>query len=209
MKRTHVAALVAVSTALFATACARPAPGPVREWAHTQATNAPAEGPVVTGLKAATVTHFAGRVVNGDFTAAIAVVGGTVVGYICDCRSADAWLTGQVAQEGLTELTNVRSTVSAAISVAIDDKQAVGTVTWHGNTFQISLPALGSEYGLYRAKQNGVSGGWIRLPGEPAAKSCGLVVAKDGPTASSPFTGTGSVDVPGYATLTPHRVDQI
>jgi len=149
-------------------------------------------------------------VVTADFTAALAVVGHKVVGYVCDCRTTDAWLTGEVVDQGVTELKSTKSTVSAAIEVTIDAKQAVGTVRWHGKTVPVSLPALSGQYGLYRAKQGQVSGGWIRLPSSEAPTNvCGIVTANNKVTASSPFTGTGTVTVPGFGKLTPHRIDQI
>jgi hypothetical protein len=207
--------VLTLSVALLTAACARSGPAPAGRGSQTgpgTATVAPSQSPV-TGFNSATVTHFAGKIVNGDFTAAIAVVGGNVVGYICDCRTADAWLNGPVAQEGVTELKPVRSMISAAISVTIDDQQAVGTVTWRGKAYHVSLPAQTGRYGLYRAQQGDVSGGWILLPGEgvgtaPPA-SCGLVTTSSGPVAASPFAGTGPVDVPGHGSLTPHRIDQL
>jgi hypothetical protein len=208
MKRIHVAMTLALMMAGLATACSGTAPAPAQPASAPSRTATASQAG--TSLGNASVKHFGARILTADFTAALAVVGDQVVGYVCDCRTADAWFSGQVAKEGLTQLKSTRSTVSGAIAVTLDAKQAVGTVTWRGKTVQVSLPVLSGQYGLYRAKQGQVSGGWIRLPSSEApASTCGLVTANNKVTAASPFSGTGTVDVAGYGKLTPQRIDQI
>jgi hypothetical protein len=226
MKRT-IAVVATILIALLAAACGRPASGPAAS--GTTASTAAASGVAAPGASAATgplsspapplsspaspvvglgtapVTHFAGRVPGGDLTAAIVVAGTRVVAYVCDCRSTDAWLSGEVGADGQAKLLAAKSTVAVRIDNV--QKQAVGTLTWRGQALQIALQAVDPGYGLFRAAQGRLSGGWIRLPGKPAGTSCGLVKVDDRVTAAGPFTGTGPVDVPGYGTLTPQRVD--
>jgi hypothetical protein len=208
VKRTRVAVTIGLMVAMLATACSHTAPAPAQPASAPPRTTTTSQAGTTLGN--ASVRHFGAHVLTADFTAALAVVGDKVVGYVCDCRTADAWFSGQVVKEGLTELKSTRSTVSGTIAVTLDAKQAVGTVTWRGKTVKVSLPVLSGQFGLYRAKQGQVSGGWIRLPSSEApASTCGLVTANNKVTASSPFTGTGTVDVAGYGKLTPQLVDQI
>jgi hypothetical protein len=211
MNRNHAAVGLAIVLALTATACVRNQPVTRFETppATVGAQESRASIPVTpqSGAERPVVTHYAARVPAGDLTAAIAVVGTKVSAYVCDCRSTDAWLSGQVAADRSVQL----QTAKAAMSVIINrgGQQAAVTITWRGKKIQVTLPAVGDGFGLFKAKQGTLSGGWIRLPGEAAQNSCGLVEAGDQVVQAGPFTGSGPVDVPGYGALTPHRVNEL
>jgi hypothetical protein len=214
MRVTRLVALLVV-LGVAAAGCARSAP----RWVVAPSGAASASAVGEAGLSVAPVAHFAAKVPGGDLTAAIAVVGGKITAYVCDCRTADAWLngdlppaarggTGSATGSGTGQVQEAKlRTATAALDVAISGTSAIGTVTWRGRTYPITLPAMELNFGLFKAKRGALSGGWIRLPGGgPSGSSCGIVWASGKPVKAGPFTGAGPVDIPGHGSLTPVRI---
>jgi serine/threonine-protein kinase len=114
-------------------------------------------------LAAAAQVTYAGKVNSGGATIAIAVTGGKVVAYVCDGRSAEAWLQGS-AQNGQLVLTGAGN---ASLTGTYRDGVASGSVSATGKQFAFSVKSVKPPSGLYRAAANvrnaQVVGGWIVL----------------------------------------------
>ena len=148
--RTNNTAASTTDTATTATTA--PAPAPTTP-APTQAATVPA-GPPVT---------YAGNVVGGGATIAIAVKDGKAIAYLCDGRSAEAWLQG-TAQNGALNLTGADA---ASLTGTYANGVANGVVTAVGRDFSFSVGTVEPPSGLYRASATVASAqiidGWIVL----------------------------------------------
>jgi serine/threonine-protein kinase len=134
------------TTAPPAATTAAPAP-------TTAAAVVPAEPPVT----------YAGNVGGGGATIAIAVKDGKAIAYLCDGRSAEAWLQG-TAQNGALNLAGADN---AGLTGTYANGVATGVVTAVGRDFSFSVGTVEPPSGLYRASANvanaQVVDGWIVL----------------------------------------------
>jgi len=106
---------------------------------------------------------YAGNVTGGGATIAIAVKDGKAIAYLCDGRSAEAWLQG-TAQNGALNLTGPEG---AGLTGTYANGVAAGVVTAVGRDFSFSVGTVEPPSGLYRASANvanaTVVDGWIVL----------------------------------------------
>jgi hypothetical protein len=106
---------------------------------------------------------YAGNVAGGGATIAIAVKDGQAIAYLCDGRSAEAWLQGS-AQAGALALAGGGN---AKLVGGFANGVATGTVTAAGREWTFSVGKVEAPSGLYRASADvtnaQVVGGWIVL----------------------------------------------
>jgi serine/threonine-protein kinase len=114
----------------------------------------PSPGPQVT---------YAGKVGTGNASVAIAVRDGRAVAYLCDGRTAEAWLQGTVSGGTLT-MTGANN---GSLTATVAGDTVTGTVTAVGRQWTFSVPTVTAPSGLYRAaaQVRGAQavGGWIVL----------------------------------------------
>jgi len=126
-------------------------------------TAAPAPTTAAAVVPAGPPVTYAGNVVGGGATIAIAVKDGKAIAYLCDGRSAEAWLQG-TAQNGALNLTGADG---AGLTGTVANGVANGVVTAVGRDFSFSVGAVEPPSGLYRASANvanaEVVDGWIVL----------------------------------------------
>jgi len=104
---------------------------------------------------------FAGQDENGKMSVAGAVKGGKAVGYLCDGRSIEAWLTGTAI--------NGRVALEAAIGDAtvyadFDADSVSGVAVVEDYEFDFDIGRAKPPAGLYRRKSDKTTIGWIVLP---------------------------------------------
>ncbi len=118
--------------------------------------------PAPTAVAEAPVTY-AGSVGGGGASLAIAVKDGKAIAYICDGRSAEAWLQGTGSGGTLT----LTGSDGATLSGTYANGQATGTVNATGRQWTFALGAVAPPSGLYRANafvaDAQIIGGWIVL----------------------------------------------
>jgi serine/threonine-protein kinase len=118
--------------------------------------------PAPTPVAEAPVTY-AGNVGGGGATLAIAVKDGKAIAYVCDGKSAEAWLQGTGSGGTLT----LTGSDGATLSGTYANGQATGTVTATGRQWTFAIGAVSPPSGLYRANANvanaQIVGGWIVL----------------------------------------------
>jgi hypothetical protein len=134
--------------------------------AATATTSTPAAAPVATTAPPANAQPitYAGTIGSGNATLAIVIKSGTAVAYVCDGKSAEAWLQG-TATDGTLSLTGAKD---ARLLGTYGNGETAGTVTAAGRQWTFSLKTVAPPSGLYRASANvrnaQVVGGWIVLP---------------------------------------------
>jgi serine/threonine-protein kinase len=126
-------------------------------------TAAPAPTTAAAVVPAGPPVTYAGNVVGGGATIAIAVKDSKAIAYLCDGRSAEAWLQG-TAQNGALNLTGADG---AGLTGTYANGVANGVVTAVGRDFSFSVGTVEPPSGLYRASANvanaEVVDGWIVL----------------------------------------------
>jgi hypothetical protein len=129
----------------------------------TTATTAPAPTTAAAEVPAGPPVTYAGNVTGGGATIAIAVKDGKAIAYLCDGRSAEAWLQG-TASNGALNLTGAEG---AGLTGTYANGVANGVVTAVGRDFSFSVGTVEPPSGLYRASANvanaQVVDGWIVL----------------------------------------------
>lgn len=101
---------------------------------------------------------FVGKDQTGDMAVGIAVKGGRAVGYLCDGRSVEAWLSGTVTNGRVTlEEPNGPGTVFADIS----GTRITGIAVARDDEFDFALEKAESPAGLYRQQDGDTKIGWI------------------------------------------------
>ncbi len=129
----------------------------------TSSAVAPTTAAPTQTLAAAAQVTYAGNVTGGGATIAIAVKGGKAVAYVCDGKSAEAWLQG-TAENGRLALTGAGN---ASLTGTYGNGVASGSVAATGKQFAFSVKSVKAPSGLYRAAANvrnaQVVGGWIVL----------------------------------------------
>ncbi|MFC7482851.1 hypothetical protein ACFQX7_26600 [Luedemannella flava] len=108
---------------------------------------------------------FAGDVLGGDASIALAVKDDHVVAYLCDGEKTEAWLQGTYTPAGTLSLSGRGGTLTATQSGG----KVTGTVTAGGRTWPFTVGKVAKPSGLYRAvadvRDARVVAGWIVLPG--------------------------------------------
>jgi serine/threonine-protein kinase len=124
----------------------------------------PATTPPPTKPPAGNQATYAGRVIGGGGTIAIAVRDGRAIAYLCDGKRLEAWLSG-TASGGTLALTGAKG---ARLDGTLANGVASGTVQAAGREFRFSVGVVKAPSGLYRAsakvRNATVVAGWIRLP---------------------------------------------
>ncbi|MFI5694846.1 hypothetical protein ACIA58_23530 [Kribbella sp. NPDC051586] len=135
-----------------------PAPGTVPPTA-TKTTTPPGTTP--PSKPSAQVTAvYAGRTNGLEASLAIATKGERAAAYVCDGRRLEAWLTGTFRDGHLA----LRSKTGERLTAAITNNAAIGTFTLSGRTLRFAIAKAGPPAGLYRARNNTSTIGWIVLP---------------------------------------------
>jgi hypothetical protein len=141
---------------------------------------------------------------GGGATLAIAIKDGKAVAYLCDGKSAEAWLQGS-ASGGSLDLTG---TGEARLTGTYGNGAATGTVTAVGREFAFSLKTVAPPSGLYRAAANvrnaQVVGGWIVLAN---GKQVGLMRLGDSLVPAPPLDTTNGTTTVDGSTVTAGAVD--
>jgi serine/threonine-protein kinase len=151
----------------------------------------PSPGPQVT---------YAGSAGNGSI--AIAVRDGHAVAYLCDGRTAEAWLQGTLS-DGTITMTGAHG---AQLTGTVANGTATGTVTAVGRQWTFTAPTVTAPSGLYRAAAQvrgaQVVGGWIVLA---SGAQVGMIDFGDHEESAPPLQGT-TANL-GGTTATANRLD--
>ena len=169
----------------------------------TSATSAPAAVATQSAPAGPPVTY-AGSVNGNPATLAIVVKDGRAVAYLCDGKSAEAWLQGS-ATGGTLELDGPGA---ASLTGSYGNGVANGTVRATGKEWTFSVKTVAPPSGLYRATANvrnaQLVGGWIILDN---GQQVGLVKLGDSTIPAPPLdTATKTATVDG-ATVTVAALD--
>ncbi len=104
---------------------------------------------------------FVGKDETGEMAVGIAVKGGRAVGYLCDGRSVEAWLSGTATNGRVTlDEANGKSTVYADIS----GDRVTGIAVARDDEFDFTIEKAEAPAGLYRQQEGNTKIGWIVLP---------------------------------------------
>ncbi len=148
---------------------------------------------------------YAGRVVSGAATLAIAVKNGTAIAYLCDGSKIEAWLKGTAAN-GTLDLAGAGGATLTGTYIAT---WADGTVSVGGRQLPFRITTAQQPSGLYRLSTTvagaEVVGGWIRLAN---GEQVGMVTPRGGTGSAAPplDVATGTVSIDGV-TARPQPVD--
>ncbi|HET6987768.1 MAG TPA: hypothetical protein VFI00_14180 [Kribbella sp.] len=135
------------------------APASATQPPTTEPTKPPPPATPTTSPKQVTAV-FTGRTKGREATLAIAVKGGRAVAYVCDGRRLEAWLTGTFTSGRLA----LRSRTGERLVGTASATAANGSLTLSGRTLTFTASPAGPPAGLYRAKNNSSTIGWIVLP---------------------------------------------
>jgi hypothetical protein len=177
------------STAVPAPATAKPSP------AATSAAPAATPAPSRTATPPPD-SSYAGRTNDDRASVAVSVKGGKAIAYVCDGRTREAWLKGDVKDDGTMRLTGGDgSTLVGALRANKID----GTVDLRGKNWQFTAARAVKPSGLYRATAEvrgaQIDGGWIVLQD---GRQVGIVDSDGKPAPAPPIDPrTGAVTVNG------------
>jgi hypothetical protein len=143
--------------------------------ATTQTTTEPAEPPPATAASSAAVVGdgsgpagkqgtvtYAGSVDGGAASLAIVVNNGQALAYVCDGKTAEAWLEGTMAN-GQIELKGPKGSLSGTY----DNGQVKGTVTAGTKAWSFTVKPAAPPSGVYRSAtslRNKLDASWVVLP---------------------------------------------
>ncbi|MGW0704395.1 hypothetical protein ACWD4G_00165 [Streptomyces sp. NPDC002643] len=143
---------------------------------------------------------YAGRTDDDSAAVSLSLRDGRAVAYFCDGRAKEAWLKGDVEDDGGMKLT---SKDGAELNGTLEDGRVRGTVDIDGQEYGFTADETAEPAGLYRARADvrgaEVDGGWIVLPGGDQVG----IVKRDGRPAPAPEidlgtgTGAGTVTIDG------------
>lgn len=122
---------------------------------------------------------YAGRTTDSSVAVAVAVLGNRAAAYVCDGRSFEAWLSGQVDGEELT----LRSTSGATVKAELDDGRLGGRLEAGDRSWRFELRVAEKPAGIYRAQRGGTKIGWIVLPD---GSQVGLITDRGGQNSPAP-----------------------
>jgi len=116
--------------------------------------------------EAAPTGTYAGAVKGGAASIAIAIKNGKAIAYVCDGKTAEAWLQGSAADSSLSLKGEGGSTLTANYA----DGRLSGTVKTSGKKWTFKVKTVQAPSGLYRSARNvrkaKVVGGWIVYRGK-------------------------------------------
>jgi serine/threonine-protein kinase len=147
---------------------------------------------------------FAGTVDGSAATLAIAIKDGKAVAYLCDGKTAEAWLKG-TATSGQLNLTGASE---AKLTGTFGENTAAGDVSAAGKQFTFSIKPVTEPSGLYRSTANvrnaQLVGGWIVLPN---GKQVGLAKLDGNTIAVPPLDTTSKSATVDGVTVSAGRLD--
>jgi len=114
-----------------------------------------------TRPRALPASVFTGKDETGKMAVAIAVKDGKAVGYLCDGRSIEAWLTGT---EVSGHVTLEASKGDATIYADVNRSSVAGVAAVGDDEFDFNIDRAEPPAGLYRKKDDKTTIGWIILP---------------------------------------------
>ncbi|MFD8074737.1 hypothetical protein ACFV3E_19085 [Streptomyces sp. NPDC059718] len=158
--------------------------------------SAPAASPSRSTAVPRPDADYAGRTGDDAASVAIALRDGKAVAYVCDGRTKEAWLRGDVRDDGGMRLTGDRG---ALLEGTLEGGRVTGEVRLPGVEQPFTAQRAVKPSGLYRATASvrgaRVVGGWIVLPN---GKQVGIV-SRDGEPSAAPAIdpATGAVTVDG------------
>lgn len=140
--------------------------------------------------------NYAGRTDDDSASVAVSVRDGKAVAYFCDGRYKEAWLKGDVKDDGSMKLTGKNG---AELDGTLQQgKRIRGTVEDQGRHYAFTADKAVKPSGLWRATATvrgaKVEGGWIVLPN---GRQVGVVDRDGKPTPApriDPATGAVTVD---------------
>jgi hypothetical protein len=104
---------------------------------------------------------FVGKDGTGDMAVGIAIKGGRAVGYLCDGKTVEAWLSGTATAGRVTlQEPNGPGTVFADIN----GTRITGIAVARDDEFDFDLEKAESPAGLYRQQADDTKIGWIVYP---------------------------------------------
>jgi serine/threonine-protein kinase len=144
---------------------AAPGPAPVAgSTTHPPAGPTPAPTPTPTAAAMPNGTYAGAVDGSSGASVAIAVRNGRAIVYVCDGKSAEAWLQGPVTGA----VVDAAGAASAHLNANYSHQRLTGTVDAAGHTWTFTVGAVTPPSGLYRASANvrqaKVVAGWIVLP---------------------------------------------
>ncbi|WP_238014107.1 hypothetical protein KZZ52_59025 [Dactylosporangium sp. AC04546] len=153
--RNNTAASAAASVAT--SVASSPSPSP----------SAPASSPAVVGDGSGPAGQqgtqtYAGSVKSGVASLAIVVNKGKAIAYVCDGKSAEAWLEGTMAN-GQIDLKGPKGSLKGTYGNGV----ASGSVTAGSKTWEFAIKPAAPPSGLYRSAttlRNRLDASWVVLP---------------------------------------------
>ncbi|MFF4566716.1 hypothetical protein [Streptomyces sp. NPDC001435] len=140
---------------------------------------------------------YAGRTDDDSSSVAVSIRGGKAIAYFCDGRRKEAWLKGDVADDGSMRLTGRHG---AELNGRLQEsRQLRGTVDLDGGHYAFTADKAVKPSGLYRATATvrgaKIDGGWIVLSD---GRQVGIL-SRDGKAGAAPRIdpATGAVTVDG------------
>ncbi|MBO0517723.1 hypothetical protein, partial [Streptomyces beijiangensis] len=141
-------------------------------------------------------SSYAGRTKDDRASVAISLKGGKAIAYFCDGRTQEAWLKGDVKDDGTMRLTG---SDGAKLDGTLRGNKVDGTVDVRKKSWQFTAAKAVKPSGLYRATTEvrgaKFDGGWIVLQD---GRQVGIVDSDGTPAAAPPIDPrTGAVTVNG------------
>lgn len=150
---------------------------------------------------------YAGRTKDREATVAVAVRDGKAIAYVCDGRSTEAWLRGDVGDDGGLDL---KGDGGARLTGKVSGGKVTGTAVVSGREWTFTAAKADKPAGLYRATatvrgaevegawivlQNGQQVGVVTTDGRPAAApkldvDAGTATVNGGQVRTEPVSGT-------------------
>jgi hypothetical protein len=103
---------------------------------------------------------YAGKDTTGGLAVAVAIKGDRAVGYLCNGKSIEAWLTGTVSGGRVSLAADDGSTVDARFN----GERVTGVAAKGDEQYAFDLEEADPPAGLYRRKDDESTIGWIVLP---------------------------------------------
>jgi hypothetical protein len=131
--------------------------------ATAQAAPAPAAPPADAGTPIPAQAKYTGKTSGrkaGEASVAVAVKDGKASAYLCDGKTLESWLKGQVQGSSLT-LTGKNG---SQLTGTYQDGRLTGSVTVEGLSWTFAATPGKSPAGVYRARKGGADAGWIVYP---------------------------------------------
>ncbi|WP_329115111.1 hypothetical protein [Streptomyces sp. NBC_01465] len=159
----------------------------------------PAPSPTPTPSKTATPppdASYAGRTKDDRASVAISLKDGKAIAYVCDGRAQEAWLKGDVKDDGTMKLSG---SGGAKLEGTLRGNKVDGTVDLRKQNWQFTAAKAVKPSGLYRATTEvrgaKIDGGWIVLQN---GRQVGIVDTDGKPAGAPPIDPqTGAVTVNG------------